>query len=114
MFRSLGTNNIDHKVYQDTPGLPIDHYDMEQIQSSNVVLLLASDPTEELPILDLRIKKAVTGFGTRLISLNDQATALDKYADLKLKYKIGSEASARLLSRRYSGLRSEKDKRIVG
>ena len=94
MFRSLGTNNIDHKVYQDTPGLPIDHYDMEQIQSSNVVLLLASDPTEELPILDLRIKKAVTGFGTRLISLNDQATALDKYADLKLKYKIGSEASA--------------------
>ena len=80
--------------YKDTPGLPIDHYDIEQIESSNVVLLLASDPTEELPILDLRIKKAVTGFGTRLISLNDQTTALDKYADLKLKYKIGSEAFA--------------------
>ena len=94
MFRSLGTNNIDHKIYQDTPGLPIDHYDIEQIESSNIVLLLASDPTEELPILDLRIKKAVTGFGTRLISLNDQTTALDKYADLKLKYKIGSEAFA--------------------
>ena len=94
MFRSLGTNNIDHKIYKDTPGLPIDHYDIEQIESSNVVLLLASDPTEELPILDLRIKKAVTGFGTRLISLNDQTTALDKYADLKLKYKIGSEAFA--------------------
>ena len=94
MFRSLGTNNIDHKIYQDTPGLPIDHYDIEQIESSNIVLLLASDPTEELPILDLRIKKAVAGFGTRLISLNDQTTGLDKYADLKLKYKIGSEAFA--------------------
>ena len=94
MFRLLGTNNIDHKIYQDTPGLPIDHYDIDQIESSNVVLLIASDPTEELPILDLRLKKAVTGCGTRLISLNDQVTALDKYADLKLQYKIGSEALA--------------------
>ncbi|MFT4578465.1 MAG: NADH-quinone oxidoreductase subunit G [Nitrospinales bacterium] len=94
MFRLLGTNNIDHKAYQDTPGLPIDHYDIEQIESSNIVLLIASDPTEELPILDLRIKKAVTNCGTRLLCLNDQDTALDKYADLKVKYRIGSEASA--------------------
>jgi predicted molibdopterin-dependent oxidoreductase YjgC len=94
MFRLLGTNNIDHKTYQDTPGLPIAHYDIEQIESSNIVLLIASDPTEELPILDLRIKKAVSNSGTRLLCLNDQDTALDKYADLKVKYKIGSEAAA--------------------
>ena len=94
LFRLLGTNNIDHKPYLDTPGLPIDHYDIEQIESSNVVLLIASDPTEELPILDLRIKKAVSRCGTKLICLNDQGTALDKYADLKVKYKVGSEAYA--------------------
>ena len=94
LFRLLGTNNIDHKSYLDTPGLPIDHYDIEQIESSNVVLLIASDPTEELPILDLRIKKAVSRCGTKLISLNDQGTALDKYADLNVKYKVGSEAYA--------------------
>ena len=94
LFRLLGTNNIDHKSYLDTPGLPIDHYDIEQIESSNVVLLIASDPTEELPILDLRIKKAVSRCGTKLICLNDQGTALDKYADLKVKYKVGSEADA--------------------
>ena len=94
LFRLLGTNNIDHKSYLDTPGLPIDHYDIEQIESSNVVLLIASDPTEELPILDLRIKKAVSRCGTKLLSLNDQGTALDKYADLKVKYKVGSEAYA--------------------
>ena len=94
LFRLLGTNNIDHKSYLDTPGLPIDHYDIEQIESSNVVLLIASDPTEELPILDLRIKKAVSRCGTKLICLNDQGTALDKYADLKVKYKVGSEAFA--------------------
>jgi len=94
LFRLLGTNNIDHKSYLDTPGLPIGHYDIEQIENSNVVLLIASDPTEELPILDLRIKKAVSRCGTKLLSLNDQGTALDKYADLKLKYKVGSEAYA--------------------
>ena len=94
LFRLLGTNNIDHKSYLDTPGLPIDHYDIEQIESSNVVLLIASDPTEELPILDLRIKKAVSRCGTKLICLNDQGTALDKYADLNVKYKVGSEAYA--------------------
>jgi len=94
LFRLLGTNNIDHKSYLDTPGLPIDHYDIEQIENSNVVLLIACDPTEELPILDLRIKKAVSRCGTKLLSLNDQSTALDKYADLKIKYKVGSEAYA--------------------
>ncbi len=94
LFRLLGTNNIDHKSYLDTPGLPIDHYDIEQIENSNVVLLIACDPTEELPILDLRIKKAVSRCGTKLLSLNDQGTALDKYADLKIKYKVGSEAYA--------------------
>ena len=95
MFRQgLGSNNIDHKSYKDTPGLPIDHYDIEQIETSNVVLLIASDPTEELPIVDLRIKKAVTHCGTRLVSLNDQKTALDRYSSQSVHYKVGSESLA--------------------
>jgi len=44
LFRLLGTNNIDHKSYLDTPGLPIDHYDIEQIESSNVVLFHIGKP----------------------------------------------------------------------
>ncbi len=93
LFRQgLGSNNIDHKVYRDTPGLPVNHYGFEQIEASNVVLLIASDPTEELPILDLRIKKAVTNCGTRLVNLNDQKIALDRYASQAVQYKVGSEA----------------------
>jgi NADH-quinone oxidoreductase subunit G len=92
--QGLGSNNIDHKTYQDTPGLPVSHYGVEQIETSNVVLLIASDPTEELPILDLRIKKAVTGCGTRLVSLNDQRIALDRYSSQSVQYKVGSEALA--------------------
>lgn len=95
LFRQgLGSNNIDHKPYRDTPGLPVDHYGVEQIETANVVLLIASDPTEELPILDLRIKKAVTSGRTRLVSLNDQKIMLDKYSARSVRYKVGFEALA--------------------
>ena len=59
-----------------------------------MVLLIASDPTEELPILDLRIKKAVTGCSTQLVSLNDQKIALDRYSSQSVQYKVGSESLA--------------------
>ncbi len=93
LFRlGFGTNNIDHKTYADSPGLPIDHYDVSEIETADLVLVIASDPTEELPILDLRIKKVVTRHGVKLAVLNDQATLMDKYAHLSLRYNIGSDA----------------------
>jgi NADH-quinone oxidoreductase subunit G len=95
LFRSvLGTNNLDHKTYQDTPGLPVDHYDFLNIETANLVLLIGSDPAEELPILDLRIKKAVTRRGVKLAILNDQKTALDKFAELSLTYNVGADGAA--------------------
>ncbi|GJL77687.1 MAG: NADH-quinone oxidoreductase [Nitrospinaceae bacterium] len=93
LFRTkFGTNNIDHKVYAESPGLPIDHFDLSDIETSNLVLMIASDPTEELPILDLRIKKVVTRKGVKLAVLNDQGTLMDKYAHLSLRYNIGTDA----------------------
>jgi NADH-quinone oxidoreductase chain G len=95
LFRfGLGTNNLDHKTYLDTPGLPVDHYDFLNIETANLILLIGSDPTEELPILDLRIKKAVTRKGVKLAILNDQKTALDKFADLSLRYDVGADGIA--------------------
>ncbi|MFQ5715469.1 MAG: NADH-quinone oxidoreductase subunit NuoG [Nitrospinales bacterium] len=89
----LGSNNIDHKAYADTPGLPVPHYDFEQIETSDLVLLIASDPEEELPILDLRLKKAVTRLGVKLMVLNDQKTLMDKYASLSLRYNVGADGA---------------------
>lgn len=89
----LGTNNIDHKSYTDSPGLPVAHYDFEDIETADLVILVGSDPTEELPILELRIKKAATRHQTKLAILNDQWTDLDKYAGLTLRYDVGSDAA---------------------
>ncbi|MGV7221555.1 MAG: NADH-quinone oxidoreductase subunit NuoG [Nitrospinales bacterium] len=91
LFRStLGSKNIDHKTYEDTPGLPVSHFDFLDVETADLVLLIASDPSEELPILDLRIKKAVSQRGAKLITLNDQKTEMDRFADLSLRYNIGT------------------------
>ncbi len=94
LFRlNLGTNNIDHKTYADTPGLPVAHFDLLDVETSDLVVLIASDPTEELPILDLRLKKAMTRQGVQMIVLNDQQTLMDKYATLSMRYNIGSDGA---------------------
>ena len=94
LFRqNLGTNNIDHKTYADTPGLPVAHFDLLDVETSDLVVLIASDPTEELPILDLRIKKAVERQGVKMVVLNDQQTLMDKYATQSLRYNIGSDGT---------------------
>ncbi|MDH5762932.1 MAG: molybdopterin-dependent oxidoreductase [Nitrospinota bacterium] len=92
LFRmGLGTNNIDHKTYSDTTGLPVAHFDLLDVETSDLVVLIASDPTEELPILDLRLKKAVTRKGVSMIVLTDQQTLMDKYSALSLRYNVGSD-----------------------
>jgi NADH-quinone oxidoreductase chain G len=94
LFRTnLGTNNIDHKTYTDTPGLPVTHLDLLDVETSDLVVLIASDPTEELPILDLRLKKAMTRQGVQMIVLNDQQTLMDKYATQSLRYNVGSDGA---------------------
>jgi NADH-quinone oxidoreductase chain G len=94
LFRTnLGTNNIDHKTYTDTPGLPVAHFDLLDVETSDLVVLIASDPTEELPILDLRLKKAMTRQGVQMIVLNDQQTLMDKYATQSLRYNVGSDGA---------------------
>jgi NADH-quinone oxidoreductase chain G len=94
LFReNLGTNNIDHKTYTDTPGLPVAHFDLLDVETSDLVVLIASDPTEELPILDLRLKKAMTRQGVEMIVLNDQQTLMDKYATLSMRYNTGSDGA---------------------
>ena len=94
LFRgNLGTNNIDHKTYTDTPGLPVAHFDLLDVETSDLVILIASDPTEELPILDLRLKKAMTRLGVQMIVLNDQQTLMDKYATQSLRYNVGSDGA---------------------
>ncbi|PIQ95690.1 MAG: NADH-quinone oxidoreductase, subunit G [Nitrospinae bacterium CG11_big_fil_rev_8_21_14_0_20_56_8] len=103
----LKTNNIDHKAYPETPGLPVEHYDLSRLEDTNLVLLIASDPPEELPIVELRIKKAITRKRVKLAILNDQTTDLDRFAALSVRYNVGADGAA--LAALAGGLAKELD-----
>jgi len=56
-----------------------------------VVLVIGADPINEAPILDLRIRKAVRRFGSRLVVAASQPTALDGGASERLSFAPGAE-----------------------
>jgi NADH-quinone oxidoreductase subunit G len=64
------------------------------------VLVLESDPLEEAPIVDLRLRKAVRRFGARLVVASSTPTALDGGATEVLRFAPGgAEALLRALQK---------------
>jgi NADH-quinone oxidoreductase subunit G len=59
---------------------------VRDIDSSDVVLVIGTDPLHSSPILDLRIRKAIRRNGTRLAVATDRPTALDGGAEAVARY----------------------------
>ncbi len=86
----LGTPNVDH-YHGAFPG-PRDALTgrpwmmtnrIADIEKASHIVLIASDPYERQPILNLRIKKAMKG-GARIFIVNEGATELDRFAASKI------------------------------
>lgn len=100
LFRQLlGTNNIDHRdgaaVTAIPTGLPA-LADMMKPQygpdpKADVVLIAGIDTNEELPILDLHLKRAVRRGKTQLVIIHPRATELTRYGGPHLAAKPGTE-----------------------
>jgi NADH-quinone oxidoreductase subunit G len=71
LFRALGVENLDHRTGTQTvvhhDGFA-NHVDLEQ---ANTIVTLGRPPSQLAPVLDLRIRKAVSRSGARLISVGD-------------------------------------------
>ncbi|MCC6443936.1 MAG: NADH-quinone oxidoreductase subunit NuoG [Armatimonadetes bacterium] len=99
----VGTNNIDHRIglTRMTPDNDLTRtlsrgamaVSIEEIEKAKVIFLLGSDVVEELPILALRVRKAVVENGAILIAANPKAIEYDRYAAHKLHYAPGTEAA---------------------
>ncbi len=63
---------------------------VSDIDRASVVLVLESDPMNEAPILDLRVRKAVRRNGTKLVVAGSRPTALDGGAAERLTCAPGS------------------------
>jgi NADH-quinone oxidoreductase subunit G len=87
----LGTPNVDHH-HGAFPG-PRDALtgrpwmmtnSIAEIEHASHIVLIASDPYERQPILNLRIKKAMKA-GARIFIVNESATELDRFAASKMR-----------------------------
>ena len=62
------------------------------IDNADAILVLDCDPLHEMPILDLRIRKAVRRSGTRLLVASARPTALDGGAEAVERFAPGDAA----------------------
>ena len=101
-FRQLiGTNNIDHRNGGDvaalSTGLPALADVMKRQYGPNpkvdTIFLFGVDPSEELPILDVHLKRAVRRGKAKLIIAHPRKIELTRYNGPFLGYKPGTEAT---------------------
>ena len=59
---------------------------VSDIDSADSILVIGCDPLHSMPIIDLRIRKAVRRHGTRLAVASDRPTALDGGAEETVRY----------------------------
>ncbi|HEX2040464.1 MAG TPA: NADH-quinone oxidoreductase subunit NuoG, partial [Acidimicrobiales bacterium] len=91
----LGTDNVDCQLGDGLPaeavlGLP--RATVDDACNADVVVLLAPDVKEELPVLYLRLRAAAVEGSTRLVELAPQRTGLSRYAASTRLYRPGEAA----------------------
>jgi NADH-quinone oxidoreductase subunit G len=97
IFRqALGSQNVDSRAgaaLDAATARALAHPDLgaavTDIDGASAVLVLETDPLEEAPIIDLRVRKAVRRFGARLVVASSAPTALDGGATEVLRFGPG-------------------------
>jgi formate dehydrogenase alpha subunit len=103
-FRAvLGSNNIDSleelninpviKGLEESFGFGATTNSIEELEDSDVIFVIGSDITESHPIIGQKIKRAVRQKGARLIIVDPRTIKLDKFGELHLKNKPGTDTA---------------------
>jgi len=97
----LGTNNIDNgsRLYSSasrvglgqTLGSPGTTNSLDDLERSEVILVIGANPTSSAPIVGYAIKRAVRYKGAKLLLVDPQQTKLSSFAHLWLRPKIGTD-----------------------
>ena len=81
---------------------------MSDLDYAGAILVIGADPLHEMPILDLRIRKAVRRNGAKLLVASERPTALDGGAHEAIRYAPGD--AARFLAALNGALAGEDEK----
>jgi NADH-quinone oxidoreductase subunit G len=96
---ALSAQSIDCSANPVDPGLlgrlssPPLSAKVRDLDYAGAILVLGVDPLHEMPILDLRIRKAVRRGGARLMVASERPTALDGGAAEAVRYTPGEAAA---------------------
>jgi NADH-quinone oxidoreductase subunit G len=99
ILRQGGSSNIDSSSNPVDVGLlamlspPQYGLRMGDLDYADAILVIGTDPLHEMPILDLRIRKAVRRRGAKLMVASERPTALDGGAAEAIRYAPGDAAS---------------------
>ncbi len=96
----IGTNNIDHRDGGEVAALPTGLPALVELMKPqygpdpqvDTVMLFGLDPSEELPILDLHLKRAILRGGAKLIIAHARKIELTRYGGPYLAYLPGGES----------------------
>jgi NADH-quinone oxidoreductase subunit G len=99
ILRAGGSSNLDSSPNPVDPRLlgelsrPDHGARMADLDHADAILVVGVDPLHEMPILDLRIRKAVRRGGAKLMVASEHPTALDGGAEEAVRYSPGDAAS---------------------
>jgi NADH-quinone oxidoreductase chain G len=101
MRQLIGTNNIDHRDGGDVAALPAGIPALAEVMKPqygpdprhDVIFLFGVDPSEELPVLDLHLKRAVRRGKATLVIAHPRQIELTRYKGPFLQYAPGSEVT---------------------
>jgi len=97
----VGTNNVDHRNGGDVAAWPTGMPALADVMKPqygpdpkvDTVLLMGLDPSEELPILNVHLKRAILRGGLKLIIAHPRQIELTQYDGPYLSYRPGTEAT---------------------
>ncbi|MHB1413814.1 MAG: molybdopterin oxidoreductase family protein, partial [Chloroflexota bacterium] len=99
---AVGTNNVSQvgesylrpvlDVLGKALGVPAATNPLSDLEKAGCILVVGANPTEEQPIVGLRLKKAVRQ-GAKLITVSPRPIDLERFAHIRLRPRPGSEAT---------------------
>ena len=99
ILRDAGSSNVDCSASPVDAGLlgelsrPEIGSSVADLDHADAILVIGVDPLHEMPILDLRIRKAVRRARTKLVVASERPTTLDGGAAEAVRYAPGDAAS---------------------
>jgi NADH-quinone oxidoreductase subunit G len=93
---TVGTNHVDARI-GDAPGArllaaTVPRATIDDLERAAAVLVWAPDLKEEMPVLYLRVRRAATRLGARLVVVHPRRTGLDDVASHTIRYRPGDGA----------------------